>query len=82
MFSADFIKEPTAYEEALNCELKEEQIKGKDEINIDLKEMTKRGLWEGIDEKEISINCQCTKNKWIFKVKRYGIFRARLVSCG
>ena len=25
---------------------------------------------------------RCIKNKWVFKVKRNGIFRARLVACG
>jgi hypothetical protein len=44
--------------------------------------MEKRGVWEIIDEKNIPINRQCIKNKWIFKVKRSGIFRARLVACG
>jgi hypothetical protein len=32
--------------------------------------------------KDIPINRWCIKNKWIFKVKRNGIFRARLVACG
>jgi hypothetical protein len=43
--------------------------------------MEKRGVLEIIDEKNILINSQCIKNK-IFKVKRNGIFRARLVACG
>ena len=25
---------------------------------------------------------QCVKNKWVFKVKRNGIFQARFVACG
>jgi hypothetical protein len=44
--------------------------------------MEKRGVWEIIDEKNIPINRQCIKNEWIFKVKRNGIFQARLVACG
>jgi hypothetical protein len=48
----------------------------------ELKEMEKRGVWEIIDEKDIPINHQCIKSKWIFKVKRNGIFQARLVACG
>jgi hypothetical protein len=36
--------------------------------------MEKRGVWEIIDEKNIPMNCRCIKNKWIFKVKRNGIF--------
>ena len=45
------IKEPTNYEESLNCEKKEYQIAWKEAINKELKEMTKRGVWETIDEK-------------------------------
>jgi hypothetical protein len=81
IFSTDIIKEPTTYEEAINCEKRENQIKWKSPIDKDLKEMEKRGVWEIIDEKDIPINCQCIK-KWIFKVKRNGIFRASLVACG
>jgi hypothetical protein len=44
--------------------------------------MEKRSVWEIIDEENIPINRWCIKNKWIFKVKRNGIFRARLVACG
>jgi hypothetical protein len=44
--------------------------------------MEKRGFWEIIDEKDISINCRCIKSKWIFKAKRNGIFREWLVVCG
>jgi hypothetical protein len=44
--------------------------------------MDKRGVWEIIDEKNIPINCRYIKNKWIFKVKRNGIFRPRLMVCG
>jgi hypothetical protein len=44
--------------------------------------MGKKGVWEIIDEKDIPINRRCIKNKWIFKVKSNGIFRARFVACG
>jgi hypothetical protein len=43
--------------------------------------MTKRGVWEGIHKKDVEINRLCIKNKWILKVNRYGILRARLVAC-
>jgi hypothetical protein len=82
LFSTVMIKEPTTYEEAINCEQKEDQIKWKSAINKELKEMEKRGVWKIIHEKDIPINYRCIKNKWIFKVKRNGIFRARLVACG
>jgi hypothetical protein len=53
LFSADFIKKSTIYEEALNYGQKEDQIRWKDETD---KISGKRGLQKAIDEKEISIN--------------------------
>jgi hypothetical protein len=44
--------------------------------------MEKRDVWEIINQKDIPIDYRCIKKKWIFKVKRNGIFRARLVACG
>jgi hypothetical protein len=82
LFSTVTVKEPTTYQEEINSEKKEDQIKWKSAINKELKEMEKRGVWEIIDEKNIPINRQCIKNKWMFTVKRNGIFLARLVACG
>jgi hypothetical protein len=78
LFSTVMIREPTTYEEAINIEQKEDQIKWENAIDKELKEMEKRGVWEIIDEKDITINYQCIKNKWIFKVKRNGIFKQDL----
>jgi hypothetical protein len=69
LFSAEFVKESTTYEEAINCERKEDKIKCKDAIIRELKEMAKRGVWEVIDEKNIPMIYRFIKNKWIFKVK-------------
>jgi hypothetical protein len=74
LFSTVTVKEPTTYEEAINSEKKEDQIKWKSAINEELKELGKRGAWEIIDEKNIPINRRCIKNKWIFKVKKNGNF--------
>jgi hypothetical protein len=74
LFSTVTVKEPTTYEEAINSEKKEDQIKWKSAIGKELKEMEKRGVWEIIDEKNIPINRRCIKNKWILNVKRNGIF--------
>jgi hypothetical protein len=41
LFSTELLKEPTTYQEALNCERKGEQIKWENEINNQLKEMKK-----------------------------------------
>jgi hypothetical protein len=36
--------------------------------------MTKRGVWEIIDEKDVPNDRRCIKNKWIFKMKKNGDF--------
>ena len=82
LFGAAFVKEPSTFEEAINCEKKEEQDAWKEAIDKELSEMTKRGVWQVIDDKDIPSDRRCIKNKWIFKVKRNGVFRARLVACG
>jgi hypothetical protein len=46
LFSTEIIKESTTYEETINCEQKEDQIKWKSAINKELKEMEKRGVWD------------------------------------
>ncbi len=82
LFTTAFIKEPSSFEEAINCERKEDQDAWKEAIDKELTEMSKRGVWEVIDEKDVPNDRRCIKNKWIFKVKRNGVFRARLVACG
>jgi hypothetical protein len=45
----NLIKETTTYEEALNCERKEVQIKWKDSVDEEFKDMAKRCVWELIN---------------------------------
>lgn len=42
----------------------------------------RRGAWEIMDEKDIPSDHSRIKNKWIFKIKQNGVFRARLIVCG
>ena len=44
--------------------------------------MKSKGVWEKFKKSEIPNGRNCIKNKWIFKINRNGIFRARLVACG
>ena len=82
LLTTNLMKEPSSFEEAINCKRKEDQDAWKEAINKELNEMTKRGVWEVIDEQNVPNDRRCIKNKWIFKVKRNGTFRARLVACG
>jgi Reverse transcriptase (RNA-dependent DNA polymerase) len=44
--------------------------------------MEDKGVYKKIEKSELPSNRVCVKNKWIFKIKRNGIFRAQLVACG
>jgi hypothetical protein len=48
LFTKAFIKEPSSFEEAINCEKKEEGA-WKEALNKKLNEMSKRGVWEVIN---------------------------------
>jgi hypothetical protein len=43
--------------------------------------MKEKGVYEKICKSELPNGRTCIKNKWVFKIKRNGIFRARLVAC-
>jgi Reverse transcriptase (RNA-dependent DNA polymerase) len=39
-------------------------------------------VWHVVNKNEVPKNRRCIKCKWVFDVKRNGVFRARLVACG
>jgi hypothetical protein len=45
-------------------------------------EMKEKKVYEKICKSELPNGRTCIKNKWVFKIKRNGIFRALLVACG
>ena len=44
--------------------------------------MNPRQVWRNIKRIEMPPDRRCMKTKWVFKIKKNGIFRARLVACG
>ena len=44
--------------------------------------MMERGVWRKTDRKMIPNNRRLIGNKWVFKIKRDGTYRARLVALG
>jgi hypothetical protein len=44
--------------------------------------MEKKQVWEVMKKEDIPQDRRTIKCKWIFKIKRNGVFRARLVACG
>ena len=54
----------------------------KNGIKKEFGDMAKRGVWRKINRSELPRDRHCVKSKWLFKIKRNGAFRARLVACG
>jgi len=74
--------EPTSFEEAWNHADPKIQRKWREAINKEFEEMSKKEVWEVMKKEDIPKNRRTIKCKWIFKIKRNGVFRARLVACG
>ena len=44
--------------------------------------MESHKVWKLIKRSEMPKGRRCVKHKWVFEIKRNGVFRARLVACG
>ena len=76
------IEEPKTFDAAYNHEDPEQRDKWRAAIKKEFGDMIRRGVWKKFKRSDMPINRRCVKSKWVFKVKRNGVFRARLVACG
>ena len=74
--------EPRSYDEAWNHPDPVQRTKWREAITKEYGDMVKRVVWEMKDRSSMPSNRRCVKCKWVFKIKRNGVFRARLVACG
>ena len=74
--------EPENFREAWDHPDPMQRTKWRDAIRKELGDMNKRGVWRKIKRCDVPKDRRCVKCKWVFKVKRNGVFRARLVACG
>ena len=51
-------------------------------IRKEFKNMIMRGVWRVMPKHKMPKDRRCVKCRWVFEVKRNGVFRARLVACG
>jgi Reverse transcriptase (RNA-dependent DNA polymerase) len=51
-------------------------------IKKEFTDMESRDVWDVIRKEDVPSDRRCIKCKWIIKIKRNGVFRARLVACG
>ena len=74
--------EPKTFQEAWHSPVKEERENWQKAIRKEIKSMIERGVWRKVDRKNIPNNRRLIGNKWVFKIKRDGTYRARLVALG
>jgi hypothetical protein len=59
-----------------------QQKKWRKSIIKELTKMENHKVWKVIKRNEVPKGRWCVKHKWVFEIKRNGVFRARLVACG
>ena len=74
--------EPKTFQEAWLSPDEEERRSLQTAIRKEIKSMINRGVWRKIDKVKIPENRRLIGNKWVFKIKRDGTYRARLVALG
>ena len=74
--------EPKTFQEAWHYPTEKERANWRTAIRKKIRSMIERGVWRKTDRKKIPSNRRLIANKWIFKIKRDGTYRARLVALG
>ena len=73
---------PKTFQEAWHSPVEEERHNWQIAIRKKIKSMINRGVWRKIDKVMIPENRRLIGNKCVFKIKRDGTYRARLVGLG
>ena len=74
--------EPKTFQEAWHSPVEEEKENWQIAIRKEIRSMVNREVWRKIDRAKIPENRRLIGNKWVFKIKRDGTYRARLVALG
>ena len=74
--------EPKTFQEAWHSPVEEERHNWQVAIWKEIKSMINIGVWRKIDKVKMPENRRLIGNKWVFKIKRDGTYRARLVALG
>ena len=74
--------EPKTFQEAWHYPTEKERNNWRTAIREEFRSMIEIGVWRKTDRKKIPSNRRLIENKWVFKIKRDGTYRARLVALG
>jgi histone deacetylase 1/2 len=80
--SLDLVEEPKSFAEAYKNPNLNDKIKWREAISKEFDDMSSKGVWKKIQKSDMPNGRNCIKSKWIFKIKRNGVYRVRLVACG
>ena len=74
--------EPRTFQEAWHYPIENDRDNWRAAIRQEIRSMINRGVWRKTDRAKIPKNRRLIGNKWVFKIKRDGMYRARLVALG
>ena len=74
--------ESKTFQEAWHGPIENERENWRIAIRKEIRSMINRRVWRKTDRKRIPNNRRLIGNKWVFKIKRDGTYRARLVALG
>ena len=74
--------EPKTFQESWHYPPEKERNNWRTAIRKEIRSMIERWVWRKTDRKKIPSNRRLIGNKWVFKIKRDGTHRARLVALG
>ena len=75
-------EEPSTFQQAWDHPDSQSREKWRTAIKKEFKDMNNRKVWRKIERSQLPSDRRCVKSKWVFKIKRNGVYRARLVACG
>ena len=78
----DIFDVPNSFEQAWNHQDPFQRRLWQTAINKEFKTMEDHQVWDLIDRQKIPHGRKTIKCRWVFEIKRSGVFRARLVACG
>ena len=78
----DNYENPETFAEAYHHPDEDEREKWREAINKEFSDMIKRKVWRHTNKNKVPKDRRIIGNKWVFKRKRNGVYRARLVGLG
>ena len=73
---------PEFFKDAWDHPEEEDRMKWREAIKKEIGDMESRRVWKGIKRRDIPSDRRLIGSRWVFRVKRNGVFRARLVALG